>query len=125
MVAYVVLKLWPMERDAGTVQNHLEAIGYFPKVHGGETPMRGAGRLQNLMRGARAKWPAKRKLLVTTEDLDVIYNPVDWPSSDSVTLWCAISLAWFCMLRMGGVLRLRIQKQRPRGRRVKMPDTDE
>ena len=101
VIAYVVLNLGPMERDIGTVQNHLHAIGYFHKMQFGLNPLRYMRRLQNLMKGARrAKGPAKRKLPVTTEDLNHIYNMADWANPDSVTVRCAIAIAWFFMLGM-------------------------
>ena len=52
-IAYVALNLGPLERDVGTVQNHLQAIGYFHKVRDGYNPLTGMVRLKNLMRDAR------------------------------------------------------------------------
>lgn len=37
----------------------------------------------------------------TAEDLNKIYDAIDWENPDSVTLRCVISIAWFSMLRMG------------------------
>ena len=105
VIAYVVLNLGTMERDVGTVQNHLQSIGYFRKAKFGATPLREMFRLQNVIKGARReKGPAERKLPVTTEDLNHIYDVIDWPNPDSVTLWCTISIAWFFMLRMSEYL---------------------
>ena len=101
VIAYVVLNLGPLERDVGTVQNHLKAIGYHHKMQYGENPLKTMTRLQYLMKGARReKGPAKRKLPVTTEDLNQVYMSTNWSNPDSVTLWCTISIAWFFMLRM-------------------------
>ena len=33
-----------------------------------------------------------------------MYKKIDWDCADSVTMWCAISIAWFFMLRMGEYL---------------------
>ena len=41
---------------------------------------------------------------VAAEDLTQIYDATDWQNPDSVTLRCAISIAWFPMLRMGEYL---------------------
>ena len=107
VIAYVALNLGPMERDPGTVQNHLQAIGYFHRLRLGRNPLREMMRLQNLMKGAkREKGACRRKLPVTVEDLNVIYSKIDWSSSDSVTIWCTISIAWFFMLRMSEYLEL-------------------
>ena len=46
VIAYVVLNLGPLERDVGTVQNHLQAIGYHHKIHYGDNPLRSMTRLQ-------------------------------------------------------------------------------
>ena len=100
-IAYVVLNLGPLERDVGTVQNHLKAIGYHHKLQYGENPLKTMTRLQYLMEGARReKGPAKRKRPVTPEDINQVYSATDWNNPDSVTLWCSISIAWFFMLRM-------------------------
>ena len=105
VIAYVVLNLGPLERDVGTVQNHLQAIGYHRKIQYGDNPLRSMTRLQFLMKGARReKGPAKRKLPVTTEDLNHVYNMTNWDNPDSVTLWCTVSIAWFFMLRMSEYL---------------------
>ena len=93
VIAYVVLNLGPMGWDIGTVQNHMRAIGYFRKMQFGANPLRDMPRLQNLMKGERReKSPPNRKLPVTTEDLNHIYNMAD---PDSVTLRCTIIIAWF------------------------------
>ena len=108
VIAYVTLNLGPIERDAGTVQNHLQAIGYFHKIRSGINPLTTMYRVQNIMKGARReKGPTERKLPVTAEDLNRIYNKVEWGNPDSVTLWCSLSLAWFFMLRMGEYLEKR------------------
>ena len=77
----------------------------LPWVRGGSDPPKGMVRLQNLMLGARrGKGPAKRKMPVTAEDLNKIYEAVDWGNPDSVILRCTISIDWFSTLRMGGYL---------------------
>ena len=92
----MVLKLGPMERDAGTVQNHQLAVGYFRMVQGGVNPLRATRRIHNHTKGARrANGPTKRKFPVTTEDLNVIYKSIDWAHSGPATPCCAISMAWF------------------------------
>ena len=102
VIAYVTINLGPMERDVGTAQRHLQAIGYYRKVRAGANPLREMNRLQNITKGARrGKGPRKRKLHVTAEDLNCIYNKIDWGCPDSVTIWCTIAIAWFFMLRMG------------------------
>ena len=53
VISYVTLNLGPMERDVGTVQNHLQAIGYFHRVRIGINPLREMNRLQNITKGAR------------------------------------------------------------------------
>ena len=59
-------------------------------------------RLQNITKGARReKGPCQRELPVTADGLNRIYDKVDWGCPDSVAIWCAISIAWFFMLRMG------------------------
>ena len=58
------------------------------------------------MGGRREKGPTKRKLPVTREDIGHVYNMLDRPNPDSVTLRCAISAEWFFMLRMGVYLDL-------------------
>ena len=40
---------------------------------------------------------------VTADELGKIYDSAGLENPDSVTLWCAISVAWFFMLRMWGV----------------------
>ena len=112
-IAYFTLNLGPVERDVGTVQNHLQAIGYFHRVRFGNNPLREMARLQNIMKGARReKGPCKRKLPVTAGDLNCIYQKTNWDCPDSVTVWCAISLAWFFMLRMGGYLEKAPKEQK-------------
>ena len=86
----------------------MQAIGYYHKLRFRVNPIREMNRLQNIMKGARReKGPCERKLPVTVEDLNRIYDKVDWASPDSVTIWCTISIAWFFMLRMGGYLEKR------------------
>lgn len=58
--------------------------------------------LQNLtLGGRREKGPTKRKMPVTADDMEKIYDFADWGNPDSVTLWCTASIAWFFTLRRG------------------------
>ena len=122
VIAYVVLNIGPLERDIGTVQNHLQAIGYFHKIYYGRNPLRSMTRLQNLMKGARReKGPTNRKMPVTIEDLNCIHSSVDWDNPDSVTLWCTIIIAWFFMLRMSEYLETGNQKSQCDEKRQRHP----
>ena len=121
-IAYVTLNLGPLERDVGTVQNHLQAIGYFHKIMIGINPLREMNRLQNIMKGARReKGPTKRKLPVTADDSNCIYKKVNWDYPDSVTVWCTISIAWFFMLRMGGYLEKAPQEHQSEDKATRHP----
>ena len=109
VAAYVALNLCPMER--GAAQNHLQAVGYFRKSRFGATPIREMTRPENLTKGAwRERGPCKRKLSVTAENLNRIYDKVDWGNPGSVSIWCAISVDWFFILRMCEYLEKRARK---------------
>ena len=105
VIAYVAPNSGPLERDVGESQGHLQAIGYFRKVTNGANPPNDMAGLKNLMCGARCgKETEKRHPPVSADDLDRLYDTIDWAYPDAVTLWRTSPIARFFMLRMGEYL---------------------
>lgn len=111
VIAYVVINLGPLERDAGEIQNRRRAIGYSRKVREGVGPLKGMARLQNPTRGARQeKGQAKGKMPATAEDLNKIKDTIDWGNPDSAALRCEVSIACFFYVEDGVVSRKQAKK---------------
>ena len=62
--------------------------------------MENGANAQSYGRCSTREWAIEAKLPVTTEDINRIYDRIDWYNPDSATLGCVISIARFFILRM-------------------------